>query len=182
MSDEFDIMAMVMSGAPVGFEIDGQRFALRQMTPAERDRLSYLETREFDRVLAEYRAAGLGDQPMSDDMQDARRAYAAVLEATYSAAFESGDMEAARQAAYDMEDATLWPRSLAHERANQFVARLDARWTIDNLLDGDRDALTRLTLPDPLLHDAVIEALAKHRRLSQYVPNSSGRRLSVPTS
>ena len=36
MSDEFDVVSMVMSGAPVEFEIDGERFALRQMTPAER--------------------------------------------------------------------------------------------------------------------------------------------------
>lgn len=180
---------MVLSGAPVEFEIveivkdeDGndtekvRKFALRQMTPTERDRLSYLETKEHDRVLAEYRAAGLGEQPMSDEMQDAKRAYDAMLEQSYRAAIEAGDMEAAKQAAFDMEDTSLWPRSLAQERANTFVSRLDGRWFVDNLLDGDRGKLNELTKPDPLLHDAVIEAVAKLRKLSQYVPNSSGRR------
>lgn len=176
MSDEFDVTAMVMSGAPVEFEIDGERFALRQMTPAERDRLSYLETKEHDRVLAEYRKDGMGELPMSDDMQDTRRAYEAMLEYTYQAALKADDQEAAKQAAYDMEDASIWPQSLAHQRANTFVTRLDGRWFVDNLLDGDRAKFNELTRPDPLLHDAVIEAVAKLRRLSQYIPNSNGRR------
>lgn len=165
-----------MSGAPVEFEIDGERFALRQMTPAERDRLSYLETKEHDRVLAEYRKDGLGELPMSDDMQEARRAYEAMLEMTYAQAIEAGDMEAAKQAAYDIEDTAIWPRSLAHERANTFVSRFDGRWFVDNLLDGDRAKFNELTRPDPLLHDAVIDAVAKLRKLSQYVPNSNGRK------
>lgn len=176
MSDQFDVESMVMSGAPVEFEIEGEKFALRQMTPAERDRLSYLETKEHDRVLAEYRAAGLGDLPMSDDMQDARRAYEAMLEQTYQAALKAGDDETAKQAAYDMEDTSVWPRSLAHERANTFVTRLDGRWFVDNLLTGDRARFNELTKPDPLLHDAVIDAVAKLRRVSQYIPNSNGRR------
>lgn len=167
---------MVMSGAPVEFEIDGERFALRQMTPAERDKLSRLETMEHDRVLAEYRAAGMGDQPVSDELQDAQRVYLATLEAAYANAIETGDQEAAKQAAYDMEDMSIWPRSLAHERANTFVSRLDARWFIDHLLDGDRAKFNELTRPDPLMHDVVIDAVAKLRRLSQYVPNSGGRR------
>lgn len=176
MSDLFDVEAMVMSGAPVEFEIDGQKFALRQMTPAERDRLSYLETKEHDRVLAEYRAAGMGEQPMSDDMQDARRAYEAMLEQTYQQAFKAGDDETAKQAARDLEDDSLWPRSLAHERANTFVQRLDGRWFVDNLLEGDRAAFVLLTKPDPLVHGPVIEAVAKLRTISQYVPNSNGRK------
>ena len=178
MSDNetFDVEAMVMSGAPVEFEIDGERFALRQMTPAERDKLSKLETMEHDRVLAEYRAAGLGDQPMSDELQDAKRVYMAALEDAYIKAIEDGDQEAALQAARDMEDGSMWPRSLAHERANTFVSRLDGRWMADNLLDGDRAEFVKLTRPDPLLHDAVIEAVAKLRQLSQYVPNFNGRR------
>lgn len=176
MSDSDNVTEMIVTGAPVEFEIGGVRFAFRQMRPAERDRLSYLETKENDRVLAEYRAAGLGDLPMSDETQDAKRAYDAMLEAAYTKALEAGDMDAAKQTAFDMEDQSIWPRSLAHERANAFVARLDARWTIDNLLDGDRAEFERLTRPDPLRHDAVIEALALHRRLSQYDPNSNGRR------
>ena len=176
MSDEFDVVSIVMSGAPIEFEIEGEKFGLRQMTPAERDRLSYLETKEHDRVLAEYRADGLGDLPMSDDMQDARRAYEAMLEQTYTKAIEAGDMEAAKQTAYDLEDTSMWPRSLAHERANTFVTRLDGRWFVDNLLTGDKAKFAELTRPDPLLHDAVIDAVAKLRRVSQYVPNSNGRR------
>lgn len=167
---------MVMSGAPVEFEIDGEKFALRQMTPAERDRLSYLETKEHDRVLAEYRAAGLGEQPMSDDMQNTRLAYEAMLEQTYKQALAADDMDTAKQAAYDMEDTSIWPQSLAHQRANTFVMRLDGRWFVDNLLEGDRVAFATLTKPDPLLHDAVIEAVAKLRKISQYIPNSNGRR------
>lgn len=176
MSDPFDVEAMVMSGAPVVFEIGGHEFALRQMTPAERDRLSYLETKEHDRVLAEYRAAGLGEQPMSDDMQDARRAYEAMLEQTYQAALASGDDDTAIQAARDLEDGSMWPRSLAHERANTFVQRLDGRWFVDNLLEGDKAAFAMLTKPDPLVHGPVIDAVAKLRTISQYVPNSNGRR------
>lgn len=201
MSDQFDVEAMVMSGAPVEFELveivkdeDGNevekshKFGLRQMTPRERDRLSYIETKERDRVLAEYRADGLGELPMSDDMQEAKRSYDAMLEQTYQGAVklmndETSDdtvkraaQEAAKQAAIDMEDTSIWPRSLAHERASDAVDVFEWRWVVENLLEGDRDKFVKLTIPDPRIYPNVVTAMKRWRQVTQYVPNSNGRR------
>ena len=160
-----------------GNEVEkSHKFGLRQMTPAERDRLSYLETKEHDRVLAEYRKDGLGELPMSDDMQEARRAYNAMLEMTYAQAIEAGDMEAAKQAAIDMEDTSIWPRSLAHERASDAVDVFEWRWVVENLLEGDRDKFVKLTIPDPRIYPNVVTAMKRWRQVTQYVPNSNGRR------
>ena len=103
MADEWDVIEMVRSGAPVEFEIDGHEFAIRQMTPAERDKLNYIETRTRDRVLADYRADGLDEQPVSDELQARIDVYLAVLDAQYKQALEDGDQETAMQAARDMD-------------------------------------------------------------------------------
>lgn len=183
MSDEFDVLEMVRSGAPVEFEIEGELFALRQMTPAERDKLNYVETRLRDKVLADYRADGLDKQPVSDELQGLINLYTASLERTYNDAIEAGDQQAAIEAARDMEAIPLrWPKTLAHERANAAVKRADGRWAIDNLLDGDKEAFRRLTAPEPLSHDAVIEALGKWQQLATFDPNSNGREQSAPAS
>lgn len=64
MTDQSSILEQVRSGAPVEFEIDGHKFAIRQMTPAERDRLNYVEVKLRDRIMADYRAEGLDKQPV----------------------------------------------------------------------------------------------------------------------
>ena len=183
LSDNFDVLEMVRSGAPVEFEIDGHKFALRQMTPTERDRLNYVETRLRDKVLADYRADGLDKQPVSDELQALIDVYKASLDRTYQDAIEANDHEAAIAAARELEDIPLrWPRTLAHERANAAVKRTEGRWAIDNLLDGDREAFRRLTAPEPLSHDAVIEALSRWQQLATFDPNSNGREQSAPAS
>lgn len=168
---------MVRSGAPVRFEIDGHEFALRQMTPAERDKLNYVELRLRDRIMADYRADGLDKQPISDDMQTMIDLYMAALEQAYKAALEADDQAAAIAAARDMEQAPLnWPTSLAQERANSAVKRADGRWAIDNLLEGDKAKFRELTAPEPLSHDAVNEALARWMELTTFDPNSHTRK------
>ena len=183
MSDEFNVLEMVRSGAPVEFEIEGHEFALRQMTPTERDALNYVETRLRDKVLADYRADGLDKQPISDELQAMIDVYSASLDRTYQAALEANDQQAAIEAAREMEEIPQrWPRTLAHERANAAVKRADGRWAIENLLNGDREAFRRLTAPEPLSHDAVIEALARWQQLATFDPNSNGREPSAPAS
>lgn len=176
MADEWDVIEMVRSGAPVEFEIDGHEFAIRQMTPAERDKLNYIETRTRDRVLADYRADGLDEQPVSDELQARIDVYLAVLDAQYKQALEDGDQETAIQAARDMDEVPQqWPQNLAQERANAAVRRTDGRWALENLLEGDKGAFRRMTAPEPLSHDAVIVALSRWQELATFDPNSSGR-------
>lgn len=183
MLDEFQVMEKVSDGSPIEFEIDGEQFALRQMTPAERDRLNYVETRTRDNVLADYRADGLDKQPISDELQALIDVYTATLERTYQDAIAANNQQEAIDAARELEEIPLrWPRDLAHERANAAVKRADGRWAIDNLLDGDREAFRRLTAPEPLSHDAVIEALGKWQQLATFDPNSNGREQSAPAS
>ena len=168
---------MVRSGAPVRFEIDGHEFALRQMTPAERDKLNYVELRLRDRIMADYRADGLDKQPISDDMQTMIDLYMAALEQAYKAALEADDQAAAIAAARDMEQAPLnWPTSLAQERANSAVKRADGRWAIDNLLEGDKAKFRELTAPEPLSHAVVNEALARWMELTTFDPNLHTRK------
>jgi chemotaxis regulatin CheY-phosphate phosphatase CheZ len=69
LADENGILEQVRSGAPVEFEIDGHKFAIRQMTPTERDRLNYVEVKLRDKIMADYRADGLDKQPVSDELQ-----------------------------------------------------------------------------------------------------------------
>jgi hypothetical protein len=177
-----EIVEWVMSAKPVPFEIDGHEFSLRQMKPAERDRLNYVEKKTRDKVMADYRADGLDKLPVSDELTEGIRIYNEALEYAYQQASASGDVEATKQAALDMEQPLAWPTDLAHERANEEVNRASARWMVDNLLDGDRGAFDRLTAPDPLNHDAVLEALATLRKRSTHDPNFNGRRQSVPQS
>ena len=176
MSDEWDVIEMVRSGAPVEFEIDGHAFALRQMTPAERDRLNYIETKTRDKVLADYRADGLDKQPVSDEMQSLIDMYLKTFEDAYQEAMKAGDNEAAIQAARDMDEVPQrWPKNLAQERANAAVRRTVGRWAVENLLDGDRAEFRRLTAPEPLSHEAVIAALGRWQELATFDPNSHGR-------
>ena len=197
MSDnEFDVIGMVQSGAPVAFEIteividdDGNevtkahKFALRQMTPTERDKLNYIETKLRDRIMTDYRAEGLDKQPVSDDLQAMIDAYLGAMEAEYQKALEDGNQEAAINAAREMENAPKnWPQNLAQQRANAAVKRADGRWAVENLLNGDRAAFNRLTNPEPLSHDAVKDALEKWQKLATFDPNSNGHRQSAPVS
>ncbi len=176
MTDNLDIIERVRSGEPVEFVIGDHRFALRQLSPAERDRLYYIETRARDKALADYRADGLDKQPVSDAMQEMQALYLAALEQAYQAALAEGDDETAIQAARDIEEAPArWPTTLAQERANEWVQRTMARWVVDNLLTGDRAAFVQATMPDPLTHTAVIDALAEWQRLAMFDPNSRRR-------
>ena len=177
MADEQSILEQVRSGAPVEFEIDGHKFAIRQMTPAERDRLNYVEVKLRDRIMADYRAEGLDKQPVSDELQEMIDLYTASLEQAYQAALEANDQDAAIAAARSLEEAPAqWPKTLAHERANSAVKRADRRWALDHLLDGDREQFRRLTAPEPLSHDDVNEALTRWLELTTFDPNSNGRR------
>lgn len=174
--DEFDALHWILSGDPVPVEIDGAQFALRQPTPLEMDRLRFVQTKATDRALAEYRADGLADLPVSDELVEARRVYLAVLEAAYQQASENGDAEAARQAAQDMEDAERnWPRTLADERAREYSRRAVARWIVDTLLTGDREQFRKLTAPDPLEHNAVVQAVQRLLAIINHDPNSRKR-------
>ena len=120
MSDEFNVLEMVRSGEPVEFEIDGHKFAIRQMTPTERDRLNYTETRLRDKVLADYRGDGLDKQPISDELQALIDVYTATLERTYQDAIAANNQQEAIDAARELEEIPLrWPRDLAHERAER---------------------------------------------------------------
>lgn len=177
MTDEISLLDQVRSGAPVEFEIDGHTFALRQMTPAERDRLNLVEVKLRDRIMVDYRAEGLDKQPVSDELQGMIDLYMASLEQAYQAALAANDQDAAIAAARSMEEAPAqWPRTLAHERANNAVKRADRRWALDHLLDGDRGEFRRLTAPEPLSHDVVNEALTRWLELTTFDPNSNGRR------
>lgn len=177
-----EIIEWVMSARPVPFEIDGHEFALRQMKPAERDRLNYVEKKTRDKVMADYRADGLDKLPISDELVEGMRIYNEALEQAYQEASKSGDAEATRQAALEMEKPLAWPTSLAQERANEEVNRAAERWMVDNLLDGDKAEFARLTAPDPINHYKVAEAVATLRRLTNHDPNLNGRRQSVPPS
>ena len=177
MTDENSILEQVRSGAPVEFEIDGHKFAIRQMTPTERDRLNYVEVKLRDKIMADYRADGLDKQPVSDELQEMIDLYTASLEQAYQAALAANDQEAAIAAARSMEEApSTWPRSLAQERANTAVKRADRRWALDHLLEGGREEFRRLTAPEPLSHDTVNEALARWFELTTFDPNSNGRK------
>jgi len=174
---EFDTLTYVVSGDPVPFEIDGLSFGLRQPTPVEMDRMRFAQTKAHDRAMADYRADGLDQEPISAGLVETKRLYMEALEQAYQAANASGDSAGVRQAAQDMEDAeTNWPRNLAEERSRDYARRALGRWIIDNLFAGDRDELRRLTAPDPLAHGAVIEAVQRLLSIVNHDPNSSGRR------
>lgn len=173
---EFDALEYVISGDPVPFEIDGNQFALLQPSPLQTDRMRFAQTKAHDRAMAEYRAEGLDKEPVSDGLVETRRIYNEALEAAYQQANADNDGMAARKAAEDMEEVERsWPRNLAEERARDYARRAIARWIIDNLLQGDRDDLRRLTAPDPLAHNAVVEAVQRLLSVINHDPNSPRR-------
>lgn len=168
-----DLLALIVSGDDIAFEVDGQPFAFRQPRPMDIDRMRHAQTLAADTLRAEYRRAGLADEPVSAEMEAARTAYLAALEIAYTAARDEGDSDTARNAAADME--IDWPETLVEERARAVTTRALGRWIVDNLLVGNRDDLLRLTRPDPLSHDAVIEAVQKVIRVTNYDPNLTRR-------
>lgn len=179
---DFDVLAWVLSGDPVLFSVDGVEFAFRQPTPHEMDKMRFAQTKAYDKALAEYRADGLGNEAVSDGLVETKRLYGEALEAAYQQANADQDNEAVRQAAQDMEDMERnWPRNLAEERARDFARRTLARWIVDNLLDGDGGDLRRLTAPDPLAHDAVIEATQRLLAIVNHDPNLTRRTASKLT-
>ena len=174
--DNFAVLEWVLSGDPVPFEIDGVGFAFRQPSPLEMDRMRFAQTKAHDKALAEYRAEGMADEPISDALVETKRLYREALEVAYQQANANEDGAAARQAAQDMEDIdTSWPRNLADERARDYARRTLARWIVDNLLTGDRDELRKLTAPDPLADDAVIQATQRLLAIVNHDPNSRRR-------
>jgi hypothetical protein len=173
---EFEVLEWIVSGKPVPFEIDGMEFALRQPTPVEMDRMRLAQTRAHDKVMAEYRADGMDKEPVTAGLLETQRIYREALEAAYQQANADNDGEAARKAAEDMEDVDrLWPKNLAEERARDHARRTLARWMVDNLLNGSRDDLRRLTAPDPLAHDAVVTATQQMLQIINHDPNSRRR-------
>ena len=175
--DDFDTLEWLLSGKPVPFSIDGVEFALRQPKPIEVDRLQLQQTRAYDRALADYRADGLDKEPISDGLAETIRIYNETLEQTFQDALTSGDNEAAKRAASDMETAQRqWPKSLAEERARDYARRAVARFITDTLLDGDKTAWRELTAPDPLERTEVARAVAQLLRLVNHDPNSNRRR------
>ena len=195
MTDD-TILEQVRSGAPVEFKIEElvidpdngdktivHHFAIRQMTPAERDRLNYVEVKLRDKIMTDYRAEGLHMQPVSDELQEMIDLYTAAQEQAYQAALKANNQDAAIAAARNLDEAPdQWPKSLAHERALTAVKRADRRWALENLLEGDRETFKRLTNPEPLSHDIVNEALTRWLELTTFDPNSNGRKQSEPAS
>lgn len=173
MSD-FDVLAYIVSGDPVPFDLDGVPFALRQPSPLEMDRARLAQQRAADRALADYRADGLADEPVSDALVETKRLYNEALEAAYQQASADGDTAAMRQAAEDMERAE-WPRNLAEERSRDYARRAIGRWIIDNLLTGDKNEFRRLTAPDPLNRAEVAGAISRLLAIINHDPNLNRR-------
>lgn len=175
MADEFDVLEMVLSGAPVPVVIGEQSWSLRQPKPLEVDKMRRAQQLAHDTVMAQYRAEGLDKQPISDGLAETIRLYGAAADAAYVAAMKEGDQDAARAALED-KSSINWPGSLAEERARDDARRATARWIVDNLLDGDREAWRLATAPDPLNHSDVVVAVTRMLALVNHDPNLNGRR------
>lgn len=166
-----------MSGKPVPVTIDGVEFGLRQPTPLEVDRMQYQQTRARDKALADYRADGLADHPISAELAETIRIYSEAQEAEYQRAQDAGDSEAAIRIAREQEQMERqWPRTLAEERARDYARRTTARWCVDNLLDGDKALWRELTAPDPLERREVAQAVQRLMMLINHDPNSNRRK------
>lgn len=175
--DEFDVLEWLMTGKPVPLVIDGVEFALRQPTPLEVDRMQYQQTRARDKALADYRADGLDDEPVTDGLLETIRIYNDMQDMAYRQAQEAGDTEAAIRIANEQEQAARqWPRTLADERSRDFSRRTTARWCVDNLLEGDKAAWRELTAPDPLERREVVQAVQRLLMLVNHDPNSNKRK------
>lgn len=175
MADEFDVLDMVLSGAPVPVTIGEQTWTLRQPKPLEVDKMRRAQQLAHDVVMVQYRAEGLDKQPISDALAATIRIYEDAADAAYEAAMKKGDQDTARAALEDKESIT-WPATLAEERARDDARRATARWIVDNLLDGDREAWRLATAPDPLNHSAVVAAVTKMLALVNHDPNLNGQR------
>lgn len=174
--DEFSVLEWLISGKPVPFEIDGVQFALRQPKPIEVDKLQFLQARAFDRAMADYRADGLADEPVTASMAETIRIYTDLQERAYQDAQTAGDSETAIRIARDLEAAARqWPANLAQERARDYSRRVVSRFVVDTLLEGDRDAWRELTMPDPLERSEVAAAVGKLLALINHDPNSNRR-------
>ena len=175
--EEFDVLEWLMSGKPVPLVIEGVEFGLRQPTPLEVDRMQYQQTRAYDRALADYRADGLGNAPVTDGMAETIRIYNEMQDAAYRQAQADGDTEATIRIAREQEQmARQWPRTLAEERARDHARKTTARWCVDNLLDGDKAIWRELTAPDPLERREVMQAVQRLLALANHDPNSNRRK------
>lgn len=174
--DEFDVLEWLLSGKPVPLVIDGVEFALRQPKPLEVDRMQYQQTRAYDKALADYKADGLADEPITPGLAETIRIYNELQEQAYQQAQVNGDTETATRIAREQETiARQWPGSLAQERARDYARRTVARFIVDNLLDGDKAAWRELTAPDPLERSEVTDAVGKLLSLVNHDPNSNRR-------
>ena len=166
-----------MTGKPVPLAIGGVEFALRQPTPLEVDRMQYQQTRAYDKAFADYRADGLADEPVTAAMAETIRIYNEMQDMAYAQAQKDGDTETATDIAREQEKAARqWPQTLADERAREHARRTTARWCVDNLVEGDKDAWRELTMPDPLERSEVAQAVQKLLRLVNHDPNSNRRK------
>jgi len=175
--EEFDVLEWLLSGKPVPLVIDGVEFTLRQPTPLEVDRMQYQQTRAHDKALADYRADGLDNEPVTDGLSETIRIYNEMQDMAYRQAQEAGDTDAATRIAREQEQtARQWPTTLADERARDFGRRTTARWCVDNLLEGDKTAWRELTTPDPLERREVAQAVQRLLMLVNHDPNSNRRK------
>lgn len=166
-----------MSGKPVPLMIDGVEFGLRQPTPLEVDRMQYQQTRAYDRALADYRADGLGSEPVTDGLAETIRMYNEMQDTVYQQAQAAGDTEDAIRIAREQEQmARQWPKTLAEERARDHARKTTARWCVDNLLDGNKTIWKQLTAPDPLERREVAQAVQRLLSLVNHDPNSNRRK------
>lgn len=170
------MLEWLMSGKPVPLTIDGVEFALRQPTPLEVDRMQYQQTRAHDKALADYRADGMGDVPVTAGLAETIRIYNEMQDLAYRQAQDAGDTEAATRIAREQEQmARQWPTTLADERARDYARRTTARWCVDNLLEGDKTAWRELTTPDPLERREVAQAVQRLLMLVNHDPNLNRR-------
>ena len=175
--DEFEVLEWLMSGKPVSLAIDGVEFGLRQPTPLEVDRMQYQQTRAYDRALADYRADGLDNAPITAGLTETIRIYNEMQDAAYRQAQADGDTDEAIRIAREQENTTRqWPQTLAEERARDYARRVTARWCVDNLLEGDKAAWRELTAPDPLERREVAQAVQRLLMLANHDPNSNRRK------
>lgn len=125
-----DELEMIMSGAPVPFELNGFSYALRQPTPLEVDRLRFVE--RTARAWAQ-------SQPMIRELQDqpASPLKMALFDAKIAALREAlgGDSDEAVEAAEEIEVLqAIRPRNQAEERIQEYVRDSRNTWIVENLL------------------------------------------------
>ena len=179
---EFDLTDWIMSGRPVPLEVDGGHFSLRQPTPAEVDRLRFVQDKSNAWAYNDAARDGLDEAPISAGLEAARGVVLELLERQYKEAEAEGDSDAMRSLDAEISATnTNWPQNRAQELAREYSRRAVARWMVDSLLaDEDGGTLTvkqrrefvNATLPDALGHDAVIEATGRLLQLINYRPNS----------